>query len=377
MVNKILVWGAMPWEQDGGAVVTYYQFQEMNYINPLFEIHAIPKIWDQASSSSLPMVKMHRVRTKYFGQIPKKEIVNIMKNNGISTLILWHIPWEYFPIIDEVHKIGGKVINWQTIHWKNDMLFLSDKLKDFDWWVPPTEYAKRTLQEVAGLSNNLTVIPHGINTSLFFPHPVEYKSKLKTILFTGRCQLTKGIVPLMMIARKFVDRFNCRIIFKAGIHEGIYKSKEIAHLIKQMSNRDNRIVFIPQWISPSQHEDLVASSDIVVCPSGHEGFSLTPLEGMACKKPIVASDIPVHRELLGKNGECGLLLPTSVPTEYVNDTQLVTVPDSDMLYGALKYLIENPDEAEYMGDNGNLIANTVYNLTHVSKEWFKTLELLQ
>ena len=375
MTNKILVWGAMPWEQDGGAVVTYYQFQEMNYMNPMFEIHAIPKIWEQISQKSIPMVHFHKVKTEYFGQIPN-EIPKIMKNNGISSLILWHIPWEYFPIIDKIHRIGGKVINWQTVHWKNDMLFLSDRLKDFDWWVPPTEYANQVIQEVAGLSNNLTVIPHGVNTQLFFPHKTDINNKgLKTILFTGRCQLTKGIVPLMMIARKFVDRFNCRIIFKAGVHEGVYKSKEIGHLLTQMSQRDSRILFIPQWTSPAFHEDLIASSDIIVCPSGHEGFSLTPLEGMACSKPVVVSDIPVHRELIGgRNGECGLLLPTSIPTEYVNDTQIVKVPDADMLYGSLKYLLENPDESEHMGEVGLKRAREVYDLRKICCKWFDLLE---
>ncbi len=367
MTDKILVWGAMPWEQDGGAVVTYYQFQEMIYTNPMFQIYAIPKIWEQAFPNALPMVQ--------YCKLKPKEIPKFMKSKGISTLILWHIPWEHFSIIDDVHKIGGKVINWQTIHWKNDMLFLSDRLHDFDWWVPATHYAKDVLEEIAGLSNNLTVIPHGVNTSLFFPHKTLMNKERKNILFIGRCQMTKGIVPLMMIARKFVEQFDCRIIFKAGIHEGIYKSREIGYLLNQMSRQDNRIMFIPQWTTPAYHEDLIASSDIVICPSGHEGSSLTPLEGMACAKPVVVSDIPVHRELLGnKNGECGLLLPTSTPTEYVNDTQIVKVPDADMIYGSLKYLLENPDEAEYMGQNGLKRANEKYDLQKICKQWFKLLE---
>ena len=37
---------------------------------------------------------------------------------------------------------------------------------------------------------------------------------------------------------------------------------------------------------------------MVVCPSRFEGFGLTPIEGLACGAPVVASDIPPHREFL-------------------------------------------------------------------------------
>jgi len=41
------------------------------------------------------------------------------------------------------------------------------------------------------------------------------------------------------------------------------------------------------------------SASVVVCPSRFEGFGLTPVEGVASGVPVVASEIPPHREFVG------------------------------------------------------------------------------
>jgi glycosyltransferase involved in cell wall biosynthesis len=48
--------------------------------------------------------------------------------------------------------------------------------------------------------------------------------------------------------------------------------------------------------------ELIATyrrATVVVCPSRFEGLGLTGIEGAMCQTPVVASDIPTHREFLG------------------------------------------------------------------------------
>ena len=55
---------------------------------------------------------------------------------------------------------------------------------------------------------------------------------------------------------------------------------------------------------------VVAGAAAVVVPSWYEGFGLPALEALACGTPVVAADLPAHREVLGDQAE---LVPPSDP----------------------------------------------------------------
>jgi glycosyltransferase involved in cell wall biosynthesis len=53
------------------------------------------------------------------------------------------------------------------------------------------------------------------------------------------------------------------------------------------------------WVEDALLRRVVAGAAALVLPSRYEGFGLPPLEAFACGTPVVASDLPVLREVLG------------------------------------------------------------------------------
>lgn len=90
---------------------------------------------------------------------------------------------------------------------------------------------------------------------------------------------------------------------------------------------------------------LYAGSSVVTMPSHSESFGLVALEGMAMKKPVVATRAGGVPEFL-PDGEAGLLIE---PLDY------------EGLATAITRLLDDPQMARKMGENGRRIAENCYN----------------
>ena len=80
----------------------------------------------------------------------------------------------------------------------------------------------------------------------------------------------------------------------------------------------------------------LGAADLLVLPSLWEGMPLALLEGMACRLPVVASDVSGSRELVVP-GRPGLLVPPG---------------DAEALAEALEELLTHPARARALGEAG-------------------------
>jgi glycosyltransferase involved in cell wall biosynthesis len=173
-----------------------------------------------------------------------------------------------------------------------------------------------------------------------------------------------------------INEFNCIFIIRASAFQGIQESLKLAYIFDRLSTGNPNIIFLPEWQHPDFMEELFAMTDILLFNSAHEGFGMPLIEAMACQAIPVTTAIPNHVEIVGRTGLAGMLLETRVPVGTVNDGRKLAVASSDQLYGASKWLLENPDEMKVMGEHGAEIVKEKYDLTKVAIQWFQLYDSL-
>ncbi len=138
--------------------------------------------------------------------------------------------------------------------------------------------------------------PHLI-TERFGLHGGDYA------LFLGRLVPEKA-PDLLLRAFRRVDSA-ARLVIAGG---SSFTDRYVQEL-EAAAARDSRVLMV----GPVQGElldELYTNAALFVLPSSLEGLALTLLEAASYRLPIVASDIPPNREVLGSDGPGGRLVPS-------------------------------------------------------------------
>ncbi len=149
------------------------------------------------------------------------------------------------------------------------------------------------------------VIPNGVNTECFNPNVAKiarFDDEIKNIFFIGRFDPRSGLDKIIKIFPEIKRRYhNVRLIIAGnGPLKNYYRS-----LAKHYDCASD--VHFVGYIRDERPE-YYATADIVVVPFQISSFSITLLEAMAMGRPIVASDIEGHDELMDHEEE-GLMFP--------------------------------------------------------------------
>ena len=180
------------------------------------------------------------------------------------------------------------------------------------------------------------IIPYGVDLDVFH---IKSDSNIKQTLgidqkkfvigTVGRLHPQKGHVYLIEAAQEIVNKKPDTFFVVVG------DGKLRDFLENEVKNRNLHRYFyftgfrndIPQ---------LLQCFDIFVLPSLYEGLPNVVLEAMATGKPVVATYVDGNKEAV-IDGKTGILLPPKDSSGFVN---------------ALLHLMEHPDLAKKMGENG-------------------------
>jgi glycosyltransferase involved in cell wall biosynthesis len=157
----------------------------------------------------------------------------------------------------------------------------------------------------------------------------KYELPEKFILFFGTLETRKNVSGLVEAFSLLDSPGDYHLVLAGGHGHGF---EIIARAIA--ASRHASRIHVLGYVPDRDRAALFAAASIFVYPSFFEGFSLPPLEAMSVGVPVVASDIPVHRENLG-------------------DTALLVNPYSvSELALALRTFIDEPDAAARFAEAG-------------------------
>ena len=116
----------------------------------------------------------------------------------------------------------------------------------------------------------------------------------------------KGSPLTLLSISRLVPHKNHAIILQAAARISgrplvrvLGEGPEAANLRRLAESLGVRLDLPGVWASDEAIHAAYREASVLVCPSRFEGFGLTPLEGLAMGLPVIASDIPPHREFLG------------------------------------------------------------------------------
>ena len=184
----------------------------------------------------------------------------------------------------------------------------------FDRVVPLSEDLYNGLRTIPFVQKKLQLIPNGVDlsdidqVSVIADEILEWKSKGYFIIgYIGQLILRKDLdVLIRTLARVDSKKWRLAIIGDGEARHGLsqlVRDTGLDDCVRFFGFRSDRLSFLKGF-------------DAFALPSRLEGVPRCLMEAMACRVPVVASDIPGCRDLV-KHGQTGLLfMPGSVEALY-------------------------------------------------------------
>ncbi|MFX0203523.1 MAG: glycosyltransferase [Candidatus Hodarchaeota archaeon] len=179
-------------------------------------------------------------------------------------------------------------------------------LERADSVVAVSDYLRRRIMGLGISEHKMRVISTGISKEkfqLFDMKECLLGGKKKTILYVGNLLVEKGLVQLLEaieILRGKRDDFSLAII-----GDGPFK-RELVELIEKFRLRE----FV-RLEGAKEHDEIphwISKSHVVCLPSYSEGLPNVVLEGIACGRPVVASNVGGIPEIIN-DSKLGTLVP--------------------------------------------------------------------
>ncbi|WP_209309078.1 glycosyltransferase family 1 protein [Blastococcus sp. CT_GayMR16] len=174
--------------------------------------------------------------------------------------------------------------------------------------VPSAAVAAEVAEEYPGAADRVVVTPLGVDPVWFTAGPPDEARRRRLglpgdyLVFSGSLEPRKNLPLLLAAQRRLCGQDPDWPPLVLMGPPGWGPALDVAGL-------PPGAVRLTGYLADDDLRSVVAGARALVYPSLYEGFGLPPLEAFACGVPVVASDLPVTREVVGDDPELSRLVP--------------------------------------------------------------------
>lgn len=175
--------------------------------------------------------------------------------------------------------------------------------------VTVSESSKRDIVAQMGVpAHLLKVVPIGADHDHFRPHPDVVRIPGRIMTTASSDVPLKGLVFLLeAVAKVRTEHPDAHLVVVGALRP----DSPVHAVIDRLDLA--RVVTFASRVSDDRLVELYAEAQVAVVPSLYEGFSLPAVEAMSCAVPLVATTGGALPEVVGNDGETGLLVPPGDP----------------------------------------------------------------
>ncbi|MDP9073205.1 MAG: glycosyltransferase family 4 protein, partial [Actinomycetota bacterium] len=175
--------------------------------------------------------------------------------------------------------------------------------------VTVSESSKRDITAQMGVRpDQLAVVPVGVDHTRFRPLPDRRRQPGRIMTTASADVPLKGLVPLLEALAKLRVEHDADLVVVGKPRAASRVEETIERL-----GLAGAVSFVSD-VSDERLVEMYAEAAVAVVPSLYEGFSLPAIEAMACGVPLVATTGGALPEVVGTDGETGLLVPPGDPS---------------------------------------------------------------
>jgi glycosyltransferase involved in cell wall biosynthesis len=276
---------------------------------------------------------------------------NLVKTPRIVTI--HHLAKTTFSVSN--HLSGFKEETSVTT-WLEKKLFDFDKtvMQRADKIIAVSHFTKASITSAYHIpSSKIQVIYNGIYPVQHYYNETEIIETKKTyaiknqpaILYVGRLEQRKGLIFLLQAFALLSKEITCSLIIAGDGDQARYKK------IAESFGVKDKVIFTGH-LDEASLKRLYVACTVFVLPSLLEGFGLTLLEAMSSAKPVVATNVGGIPEII-KNDVHGKLVEPKNP---------------EQLCAALRFYIENPENAKKTGERNRKYVTETFSWTKAAAE---------